>query len=458
MTWILDIGGVHLTSDTANQGGAANAHASTPFSVRTGWTPTVARPRAAYQGTGAMANGASLSYLAYDNVEEDIPLGLYGSSHLNAAQRLQELKRLNRAASYSQPAVWRWRPEGGMYDLYTEVYVAHEFESPGTQEIGIGAMEGGYDVEGTLQVTRYPLFGQKDLDTLINGASFGNQGTGTPDNVESLEGTIPLKGDLIYEGQPLNIRVSKPASQTAAQLYLATVYSRTQQTITSTKTTTSATGLDFTASTAIDLSALRARQGVRCRVTARVTSLTNPGKAQLRATIQTASGNTLWQGPWIALGSNTTAQLADLHGSGLDALRVPLASAANVLVLVTIRSSDGTSVTATLDYVEAILYYDWCVVDAGTGMASGQRLHLFGAQNAAGGGWLPNLNPNNATVTDSSDVQVKSAVAKGGIPRAFSGASLYVAWKESDGGHTKTDTTTITVQHCPLYRSIRGVT
>jgi hypothetical protein len=31
-----------------------------------------------------------------------------------------------------------------------------------------------------------------------------------------------------------------------------------------------------------------------------------------------------------------------------------------------------------------------------------------------------------------------------------------VAWRESDGGHTDTDTSTVNVSHAPLYRSLRG--
>ena len=38
----------------------------------------------------------------------------------------------------------------------------------------------------------------------------------------------------------------------------------------------------------------------------------------------------------------------------------------------------GTAITATLDYIEAILYYDWCVVEASSGLGASQRYQLLG--------------------------------------------------------------------------------
>jgi hypothetical protein len=126
-----------------------------------------------------------------------------------------------------------------------------------------------------------------------------------------------------------------------------------------------------------------------------------------------------------------------------------------VILQVAIRSTDGTSVTATLGYLEALLVYDFAQVEAASGLGASQRYQCLAAQNLSGGGWLP-LIPAQASVRDSSDVLIKTAVIYGTLPRAYSGASLWVAWRESDGGHTNTDTATISISHCPLYRSLRG--
>lgn len=435
-------------------GGSPFAPGTTPLGVRPDWTPGASEPAAAFTGGTPLANGSRLAILSNGNVNETLPL-VYQGATSDDARRAAQLLRRQFASLFAGPCLLYARPSGALEPTYFAIETAHleERAFSGTQT---SPGEGVADVLLDLTITRQPYGGAATLDTLLSAVSFGNQNSGTPDNTAALEATLPLKGDLIYDGQPLNITVAKPTSQAAAQLYLASIYSATQQTINNAKTTTSTTGTTFTASTAIDVSALRTRAGLKLRVTSRVATLTAPAKAQLQAVVQTASGNVLWTGPWITLGSNTTAQLVDLQGSGLESLRVPLNGASNILIQVGIRSTDGTSVTATLDYIDAVLYYDWCVVEATSGLGVGQRYQLLGAQNLSGAGWLP-LVPAAALVTDGSDVPVKAAVIKGQLVRAFAGASLYAAWKESDGGHTKTDTTTITVTHAPLYRSIRGV-
>jgi hypothetical protein len=126
-----------------------------------------------------------------------------------------------------------------------------------------------------------------------------------------------------------------------------------------------------------------------------------------------------------------------------------------VVLQIALRSTDGTSVTATLDYVEALVAYDVAIVEASGGLSTSQRYQCLAAQNLSGGGWLPHV-PAEASVRDASDVLIKSAAIYGTLPRAFAGASLWVAWRESDGGHTDTDTSTVSISHAPLYRSLRG--
>ena len=107
------------------------------------------------------------------------------------------------------------------------------------------------------------------------------------------------------------------------------------------------------------MSALRTRAGLKLRVVGRLTTLTSPSNAQVRATVQTASGATLAVLPWVQLGSDTSAQFVDFGATTLDALRVPLSNTTSVIILGEIRSLSG-SVTATLSYIEALLYY-WVI-------------------------------------------------------------------------------------------------
>jgi hypothetical protein len=449
---------LYLVNSTGSPlaGGSPYAPATTPLGIRPDWTPDASEMESSYQGGAPLANGARLAYATNGNLEETLPLVYMGTTP-DEARRAAQLLRRQFGTLFASSCLLYARPDGASEPTYFEIETAHLIErafsgtssSPG---------EGITNMLLDLKIVRQPYGGAAALDALHSAVSVANKGTGTPDNDLALELTIsPLKGDLIYDGQPLNIRFDKPASQTAATLMLASVASRTYQSINSAKTTSSTTtGLAFTASTAIDISTLRTRKGARLRVIGRVKTLTAPTKQQLQLTIQTASGNTLWQSQWIGLpGSNTTAQLVDLQGSTLDMLRSPLTGTASVILLVTLRSTDGTSVTATLDYLEALLCYDFAIVEAASGLGASQRYQCLAAQNMSGGGWLP-LVPAQASVRDSSDVLIKPAAIYGTLPRAFAGASLWMAWRESDGGHTDTDTSTVSVSHAPLYRSLRG--
>ena len=436
-------------------GGSPYAPSTTPLGIRPDWTPDASEPEAIYQGGAPLISGSRLVLLTNGNVEETMPLVYLGASS-DDVRRATQLLRRQFATLFAGPCLLYARPNGAVEPTYFEVETAHLIER-GFSGTNTSPGEGVLNVLLDLKITRQPYGGAASLDALHSSASVTNTGTGSPDNDLALELNLsPLKGDLAYEGQPLNIQFNKPTSQAAATVFMASVASRTYQLINSAKTTTSTTtGTAFSASTAIDISTMRTKQGLRLRVIGRILGITAPSKVQLQLTIQTASGNTLWQGTWVAISTNVSAQLVDLGGSTLDALRVPLSNTTSVVLLVTLRSSDGTSVTATLDYLEALLVYDFAIVEAANGLSAGQRYQCMAAQNMSGGGWLP-LVPPVALVADSSDGPVKPAVIKGTLPRAFSGASLWVAWRETDGGHTNTDTATITINHAPLFRSLRG--
>ena len=234
---------------------------------------------------------------------------------------------------------------------------------------------------------------------------------------------------------------------------------RTAKTIANAQSTTSSAGVSFTASSSIDVAALRTNNAAVLHLMARFSSLTLPAQAQVQATVKTAAGNTLWQSTWKTLGSNTSGQLIDMGETPLSMLRLPVPSsaAANITVTIAIRSTSGATVGATLDYIEALLALDFCRVEASGGLASGQRYDLFGAQNLSGGGWLPMAEDDGAAF-DGSDVPTNTLRIKGQLPRAFENCSLYVAWVDSGNAHTTSDTAAITASMAPLWRSLRGVT
>lgn len=433
---------LHNHTGTPVVGGSLLTPQSTPLLVvNDDWRPG---PPDEELTTGG--DDQALIGVSYEPVRDTMPLLCRARDADDVARILETFH--GHAALIGEGAVLHCQPRGATYPILFEVSRIGAKALP--LDNGLDPAEGAIDVAIKLMLRRSPYGGQAALATLGSGVSITNTGIGSPNNLVSL-GT--LRGDLRYEGQPLTIRLDKPTSQSPVRVLLASVYSRAYSAIGSAKTTTTSTA--FTASSAIDVSALRSRNGLHLHVVARVTTLTAPSKAQIRVTVQTASGATLWIGPWTQLLSTTTAQLLDLGGIGLEMLRVSPGATQSVVLLAELRSTDGSSVSATLDYLEGLLAYTWCVVEPAAALAASQRLYLIGARAASGGPYLP-LVPAQAQVTDTSDIAVRPAQRRGDPPRALAGASLYVAWIDANGAHTATDTAALTIQHAPLWRNPRG--
>ena len=432
---------IYLVNSTgrAVAGGDPSVASDTPFSIRSSWTPQAAEPSVVY-------GGRTPRVISYDNIDDTIPLVYEGTAADTALDALSRVRRLF-STLFDGPCALYAQPSASVNAAYYHIWIGHVQEAPfdGTQRSpGEGASTFFLD----LKVIRTPHGGPADLQLTIDAQTFTNTTTG---DVRTLGA---LLGDLQTEGQPLNITIAKPTSSSAAAVFLASVHSRVAATVGGSVTTTSTTtGSAFSASGSLDVSSLRTRAGLKLRVLARLTTLTAPAHAQIQATVQVSS-NTIWQSQWKAIGSNTTAQLVDLGCAPLSQLRYPLTNTSNVTILITLRSDDGTSVTATLGYVEALLYYDFCKVTSG-GLSSGQRLQLMGAHNLGGAGYQP-LVPEQGLIVSSADAPVAPARIAGPLVRAFTGASLFVAWTASDGGHDTTDTAVVSAAVCGLWRSLRG--
>ena len=459
MSYTNQLGSVYLnnTAGAVTPGGDPTVGALTPFSIKPDWTPVAVEPDSAFASSGPLSAGARLAYSAYPlTVKETIPIGVEGSSHNNAQRLLGLLRAALRRPGKRGPIVWRVRPTGALFDAYTEVYGGTVADEPGSGGIDT-AHTGGYQLEAEISLVRAAFWASDTLETAIAAAtSVANRPSGTPNNVTAF--ATLSQGELLEEGQPLNLAIAKPSGMAAAVVYLATVESRSAQAIASSKTTTSTSGTAFTAGTAIDVSALRAKPGLFVQGFARLTTITNPTKIKLQLTFQSPAGSTLWAGPWVPIGSNTTAQLIDLQGTALDAARVPGSGATEAVPVVNIKSTDGTSVTATLDTLDILLAYTVGSIDGGAGLASGQSYQVYSAQNYAGGGWLPLPAPVASVVDSSTGANIRRCVARGEMPLALSGASLWLAWVDSGGAHTATDTTTISAQSAPLWHTLRGAT
>lgn len=429
---------IYLVNSTGSPvaGGNMASPATTPFGVLYDWHPAAPEP----------PDDEAASFLDYADVAETLPLIYVGSTASGALSAVQLLNE-QFTTSFNAPAVLYAKPNGATQAGYYEIVRG----LAASRRIGKSPGEGATTIGIDLALRRKPFAASSALSTLFAASSFTNTHTG------NLVSFGPLIGDMRFQGQPLNIQFDKPAAQSPVVLFLASAYSRSPDTTSSTQSgvTSTTTGNNFTASGNIDLSAIRIRRGLKLRVLARLTTLTSPAKAQVKVTVSAASGGTLWVSPWQTLGSNTTAQLIDLGGIGLDQLRYPLTNTSNVTIQATIRSTDGTAVTATLGYVEALLYYDFCKVESGTALGASQRFQLLGAENMSGNGYHP-LHEEKAQIVTTADAFIRPVTLRQPLIRAFDGASLYAAWVDANGAHTNTDTTTVTAQMAPLWRSLRA--
>lgn len=460
MSYTNQLGTIYLNNlaGVVTPGGDPTVGALSPFNINSGWAVATVEPSSAFASSGPLSAAARLAYSAYPlTTEEEIPIGVEGTSHNNAQRLLGLLRSQLRRPGKRGPIVWRVRPEGALFDAYTEVYGGIVVDEPGSGGIDT-AHTGGYRLEAAIRLTRAAFWASDTVETAIAAAtSVANRPSGSPNNVTAYASLS--QGELLDEGQPLNVTVAKPTSMSAATLYLATVESRSSQAIANTKTAlTSTTGSAFTAGTAIDVSALRAKAGLFVYGFARLTSITNPTKIKLQLTFQSPAGSTLWAGAWVPIGSNTTAQLVDLLGTSLDAARLPGSGATQAVPVVNIKSTDGTAVTATLDTLDILLAYTVGSIDGGAGLSAGQSYQIYSAQNFAGGGWLPLPAPIASVVDSSTGANIRRCVTRGEMPLALSGASLWLAWVDSGGAHTATDTTTISAQSAPLWHTLRGAT
>lgn len=436
------------SSGAPTVGGAATAAATSPFMlIDDSWTVQSAPPDVLWSGGPPFHDGSIPVVRTTPNVTESFTLICAGSSHDNSASLVRTLSQLLNTALFTAPCVLGYQPSGATSMMYTEIYSA--VVQPTTNYL-VNPVRGSSTITLQVTITCAPLFGASSLATLINAATFNNTGTGGSNNTQSLGA---LTGDLIYEGQPLNIKLAPSAAN--GSYVLATVLSRTYAaSVAGGGTTSSTTFVAYTSGVNLAIPTVRDNRGVRVRIHARVKTLTNPTKAKMRCTL-TGGGYILATMPFTpTLGSDTTGQFVDFGGVSLEAIRNTVVSGGSAIqATFEIASTDGTSVTVQLDYSEMLLYYDYMAVEA---PATSLAFWLAGAQNINGGVWLP-MAQGVAVTVDSSNVQQVACVARGTYPRAFSGASLYMAmYATTTKAHVVAHTATITVNHAPLYRVMRG--
>jgi len=438
-------------------GGAATAVGTTPWMLRSPeWTLHASVPETLFTGGPPFRNGSSPVSAASPVVTETIPLILNGGNHDTLVARLQQLRQLANTALTFAPAVLYAQPSGATSPVYFEILAASAQER--AADSGESPGEGATLIHVDLTITRSVHGGAASLANLFTNSTFTNNGSG---NLTSLGA---LTGDLVNEGQPLNLKIDGPAASTTNvdTLWIAAAHSRVKTTHTTTVgTTTTSTFAHST--TAINATPLLTNAGVNLAVFVRFSSVTAGNKAlfALQLALHDSGKNVAPITPWMPMPvtSGTTMMLAGVFP--LSGQRIPIASALSLDVYFWVKSIDGTSVGYTVDYSESVFAYTVAVIpknglSAHTYGNGGDLLYITEAQNLNGSAWLP-LTPPSVYVAALAGVNPSFVLAaRGQLPLAFSGASLWAAWIGASGSHTTTDTLRITANHAPLYQSLRG--
>jgi hypothetical protein len=442
--YFIDPGGTNYylsgTTNAAYTGSGTpwTAQTTTPYSLGmnevTGqrWTPQV-QPLDAYYGTLAL------------------PLQMQGNSHDNAVILKQTLARLLNTADFTQPLSFAVQPDGSTNVAYYAVYGGLIQETPGfiNDEQGNNLLRAIV----TLKVSaRSTIRVNTNGETVINAVSMGNKGTGAPDDMEAYSAG---SGDLLStrEGQPLNLYATFSAS--ADKVYLATAKDRQYMERADSLVTSSTTGVSV-ALTTVDCSTLMTSQGVNARILGRITSPSS--NLETAMVVQTESGSTIiYQSPWISV-DPTTSTLFDYGRIPIGIFRLAYRTNPTIYLSLSIRSTNGSATSGTLDYVETLFYYEFCRLDGSIFNSTVEALQIRQFSDSLNVPAVPFRTPRAFATTNTLAGTFREILTvRGMLPKVHTGCSLYLSWHdETTLTHTTTRTATVTAYNSPQWHTFRG--
>lgn len=452
------------SSGSPTAGGAATGVTTTPYSLNAAqWTQTAAQRQITYAGGPPFGIGARPLYAGFSNVTETVEIGIAANSADNAASLLRQLRQILNQALYSFPAILYWKPNGATNPAYFEVYSAD------VQEVGDWQNPAAGFTTFLTRVTwtRSPFGGRlssESAETLINAVSFQSRFSGTPDCFDTYAtGT----GDLVYDGQPLNLTLSNTSGSTLSNWLMATSRTPVVTATTQTLTTNSTTGATASYATAVGITPaaqLNFRQGLRLRLLAQTTAATTGSQMRivvstldpnLYATYPTAGEQIVYRSPWFT--SSNAAQMVDC-GTVPTSFLVETASYTLYLVL-QVRSPSGAFVTVTLSNFVYFLYFEVCRSAEGFQVPNGSSISLISYNSIAGVIGIDRpLLPIRRPVMYSG---IATGPVIGAAPRYHDSLLLtaipLISYPPSNSvAYVTTATYTATAQHAPLYYTLRG--
>lgn len=454
------------SSGSPTVGGGPTSAASTPYSLNAAaWTQTAAPRRTIYTGGPPFAVGSRPLLRGWGNVTETVEIGVAGADADNVALRIRQLRQLLNSALVSAPALLYWQPHGASNPVYFEIYSADVQETGDWQNPAAGFTSALCRVTWTRSA-----FGGRlsSGQTAISGSSFGSSGIGSSSFIPG------MYGDLIYEGQPLNVSAAESSGTTGRRLFAATLGRSANSSTTGAgaKTTSSTSGLQIAqvsgggAATFANVSEVLSGQALTVRIVVSLGVTASANNAEIRYEIRASSpGNpTLYQSPWLAARPSgatwATTVLYDLGGYNPAALADYNSTGANLDYRLYLRSTDGASTTVTYNASYWLLPWTWCIADIDyTGGGADSRLNSF--TERSGFAALPLRRPIAGSV--ASGTINSGGLLRGSPPIYISGGVLWLAWGLSDTlgqGYLVTPgtggTLTVTATQAPLYTTLRG--
>lgn len=421
-------------------------------------------------------------WVGYAPVTETFTVQMKGSTKDNAIFLLRQLRNaLNAAVSYIGGAPPLLSLKGGTNTAYGRLISATVVEDPRYQYEDTSAIT---IIRAVVTWTRTAFGGLLSTPTtLINGTSWANAGTGSPDNLEGFGVTTGTAGvgDMAEEGSPMNytIRPSNDGAIRIRRVLLASVYNRyyvglSTSNTWSTSSTTYGSGSTISVWTdALSLAGMLGDYRLRMRLIGVVAS-GHTGTPEFRYAVYNSSGSGLITYsnviPYLNGDGDNTIRMIDSGPIPITIQELRNLSDMNWTVVLQIRSADGASTTGTLSSVECLLYYDFCDVrltgfsNWGTQSTNRYDLNISSFGQRSGSPCIPLPYPQAMLTNPSSSNRVwEWAELRGTVPRLYRDSSLWVKLLNIDQSSTPwvisvetARTFTVTAAHAPLYRTVRG--
>lgn len=433
------------------------ASSTTPFAIQ---QDDVTGPRLSLRpavgqrivGIGPAIATLTTTDITYETIEREIPIGISATTRENALDAKQVLMRALDTWSVGLPAQLSVKPDGVTAAVYWEILGASWADT----DISWNDEMRATLLRGVITLLVRP-FGGKDADSgdlIFSSQSFNN--TVTTDT-RSMGSTGA--GDLTNEGQPLNLAISPATTQ--ARFLMASVAERIAVTggFGSTTVTTSFTSVG---SAGLNLFNLMTRPNLAVRLVVDAT-ISSSGSTDyidgIKADLQLNSGGTYHTAEFQGLSTTAARRLFDFGDIPIPILPFDGHDTANVSLTVTLsmrKSSAVNTVSCLINYVEVLLYWEYCTIST-VGVTSSEALVISSYPVQTGRTSLPYPEAQARRVGGN---QVKSfAAIEGEVPRYRRGASLWLASTDDDvpgGVHNASATFSVGARQCALYRSARA--